>query len=227
MISFPDTLLTRLHATGVIAVLILEEAADAVPVAQALMAGGVDCVELTLRTPQALEAIRRIRAEVPGMMVGAGTVLTVAQVTEVMEAGADFGVAPGMNPRVVAAAGAAGLPFAPGVCTPTDIELAVEQGCRLLKFFPSEPSGGLAYLNTVAAPFEHLGVKYVPLGGVGAANAESYLRCPHVQALGGSWLASKPLIRSRDWAAITRNAERVKDLVRELRGGAPDRTGIL
>lgn len=218
--AFPDDLSARVQRAGVIAVLMIDDAADAVPVAKALSEGGVEAVELTLRTPVAMECLRRIRAEVPQMMVGVGTILTPQQVEEVKAAGAAFGVAPGMNPRVVTAAREAGLPFAPGVGTPTDIELAIEQGCRLLKFFPSEPSGGLAYLRTIAAPFAHLGVRYIPLGGVTAANAEAYLREPAVQALGGSWLAPRDLIQVRNWAAIRANAMEVSAIVAKLRGGA-------
>lgn len=181
--AFSESLQFHLYNTGVIAVLMLDEADSAVPVARALLAGGVDCIELTLRTPVAKEALLRIRAAVPEMIVGVGTILTIGQVHEVKAAGAAFGVAPGMNAKVVAEAQRIGLAFAPGVCTPTDIELAVEQGCRLLKFFPSEPCGGLPYLRTIAAPFAHLGVKYIPLGGVGAGNAEAYLNEPAVQAL--------------------------------------------
>lgn len=216
---FPEELQDHLYQTGVIAVLMLDEAEDAVPVAQALLAGGVDCIELTLRTPAAMEALKRVRAEVPDIKIGVGTILNPEQVLAVKEAGAAFGVAPGMNPRVVQAARHAGLPFAPGVCTPTDIELAVEQGCRLLKFFPSEPSGGLAYLRTIAAPFAHLGVKYIPLGGVGASNAEAYLTEPAVQALGGSWLAPREMIRQKDWQRITANAAEVAAIVKRLRKG--------
>jgi 2-dehydro-3-deoxyphosphogluconate aldolase / (4S)-4-hydroxy-2-oxoglutarate aldolase len=117
----------------------------------------------------------------------------------------------------VQAAQAAGLPFAPGVCTPSDIELAVEQGCRLLKFFPSEPSGGLAYLRVISAPFAHLGVKYLPLGGVSAANAASYLSEPCVAALGGSWLAPRDLIAAKAWPEITRRAGEVRAIVTATR----------
>lgn len=215
-----EALHAHLYRTGVIAVLMIDDAADAVPVAQALLAGGVDCIELTLRTPVAMESLYLIRAQVPDMLVGVGTILNLPQVSEVKAAGAAFGVAPGMNPRVVAEAQRLGLPFAPGICTPTDIELAIEQGCRLLKFFPSEPSGGLAYLRTIAAPFAHLGVKYIPLGGVGAGNAEQYLREPAVHALGGSWLAPRELIQRKDWAAITANAAEAASIVKRVRGGA-------
>jgi 2-dehydro-3-deoxyphosphogluconate aldolase / (4S)-4-hydroxy-2-oxoglutarate aldolase len=217
--SLPFDLHSHLYQTGVIAVLMIDDADDAVPVAQALKAGGVDCLELTLRTPVAMEALRRIRREVPEMVVGVGTILTPQQASEVKAADAAFGVAPGMNPRVVAEAKRLGLPFAPGICTPTDIELALEQDCTLLKFFPSEPCGGLAYLRTIAAPFAHLGVKYIPLGGVGAANAEQYLREPAVHALGGSWLAPRELIQRKDWAVITANALEASAIVKRIRGG--------
>ena len=208
----------HLHQSGVIAVLMVGDADDAVPLAQALLAGGVNCIELTLRTEAAMQSLVRIRHEVPEMHVGVGTILTPQQVHDVKEAGAMFGVAPGMNPRVVREAQAIGLPFAPGVCTPTDIEMALEQDCRILKFFPSEPSGGLAYLRTIAAPFAHLGVKYIPLGGVGAGNAEAYLKDPNVLALGGSWLGPKELVLQKDWVAITQLAQQASRIVNSVRG---------
>jgi 2-dehydro-3-deoxyphosphogluconate aldolase / (4S)-4-hydroxy-2-oxoglutarate aldolase len=212
-----EQLTNHLRQTGVIAVLMIDRAHDAVPLARALLAGGVDCIELTLRTDAALESLRCIRAGVPEMTVGVGTILTPKQANDAKEAGASFGVAPGMNPRVVAEARRIGLPFAPGVCTPTDIELAIEAGCKLLKFFPSEPSGGLAYLRTISAPFMHLCVQFIPLGGVGPANAAQYLREPSVLALGGSWLAPKELIAKGDWAAITKLAREASDIVKQVR----------
>jgi 2-dehydro-3-deoxyphosphogluconate aldolase / (4S)-4-hydroxy-2-oxoglutarate aldolase len=214
-----EILHTRLHRTGVIAVLVIDDADDAVHLARALISGGVDCIELTLRTPIAIVAMKRIRVEVPEMLVGAGTVLTPEQVNEVKAAGAAFGVAPGMNSRVVAEARRIGLPFAPGVCTPTDIELALEKDCRLMKFFPSEPSGGIAYLRSIAAPYMHLGIQFIPLGGINAANAEAYLREPSVLALGGSWLAPRELIQRKDWNGITGNAREVQTIVKRVRGG--------
>ncbi len=207
----------RLERTRVVAVLMIDDASDAVPLAQALLDGGVDAIELTLRTDAAMESLRRIVAEVPETLVGAGTVLTPGQVGEVRAAGAAFAVAPGMNPRVVAEARRIGLPFAPGVCTPTDIELAIEQGCRCLKLFPSEPSGGLKYLRSIAAPFAHLGLQFIPLGGLSAANAEAYLREPMVMALGGSWLAPRELIQRRDWTAVKNNARELSDIVNRVR----------
>lgn len=215
-----DTFHSTLYHAGIIAVIVIDDADNAVPAVKALRAGGVNCIELTLRTTAAMEALLRIHTEMPEMLVGAGTLLSPAQVKEVKMGGAAFGVAPGLNPRVVAEARRIGLPFAPGVCTPTDIELAIEQGCRILKFFPAEPSGGLAYLRTVAAPFAHLGIRYIPLGGVTAENAELYLREPSVLALGGSWLAPRELIQRKDWQIITKNAREASAIVKRVRGGA-------
>jgi 2-dehydro-3-deoxyphosphogluconate aldolase/(4S)-4-hydroxy-2-oxoglutarate aldolase len=215
--AFPDALRLQLRQTGVIAVLMIDHVADAVPLARALLAGGVNGIELTLRTDAALESLRRIRAEVPEMTVGVGTILTPKQVNDVKEADASFGVAPGMNPRVVAEAKRIGLPFAPGVCTPTDIELAIEAGCRVLKLFPSEPCGGLAYLRAISAPFAHLGIEFIPLGGVSAGNAAHYLREPSVLALGGSWLAPREIIAKQGWDIITALAREATDIVKQVR----------
>jgi 2-dehydro-3-deoxyphosphogluconate aldolase / (4S)-4-hydroxy-2-oxoglutarate aldolase len=218
---FNESLLSHLHRTGVVAVLVIDRAGDAVPLARALLEGGVDCMELTLRTPAAMEALRRIRAEVPEMNTGVGTILTPQQVRESAAAGAAFGVAPGMNPRVVAEAQRTGLPFAPGVCTPSDIEQALECGCRLLKFFPAEPLGGMAYLKSIAAPYAHLGVRFIPLGGVDAGNAQRYLGEPIVHALGGTWLAPRDLIQKGDWPAITQRAKQVSEIVKTIRPRNP------
>lgn len=191
---------------GVVAVLMIDRVEDAVPVARALLAGGVDVMELTLRTAAAMDALRAVKAEVPEMLAGVGTILTPAQAKQVQLAGADFGVAPGVNPKVLQAAQDAGLPFAPGIMTPSDIEAAVEFGCEVLKFFPASSSGGLTHLKNIAAPYQHLGLQYIPLGGVNQDNMGEYLSSDLIAAIGGSWLASKALIAAHDWAAITSNA---------------------
>jgi len=214
---FNETLRSHLQRSGVVAVLVIDDAADAVPAARALLAGGVDCMELTLRTPAAMDALQKILKEVPEMIAGVGTILTPQQVGEVAAAGAAFGVAPGMNPRVVMEATQVGLPFAPGICTPSDIEAALECGCRVLKFFPAEPLGGMGYLKSIAAPYAHLGLSFIPLGGVDAGNAESYLREPNILALGGSWIAPRDLIRKKDWASVTQRAEQVAEIVKKTR----------
>lgn len=216
---FPEFLRDQIEAAGVLAVLQVEDVSAAVPLARALVAGGVRAMELTLRTPAAIGALQRIRAEVPEITVGVGTILTPQQVRDAQDAGGAFGVAPGMNPRVVGEAQRIGLPFAPGVCTPTEMELAIEQGCRLLKFFPAEPSGGLEYLRSAAAPLAHLGVRFLPLGGIDDGNLADYLRDRSVLAVGGSWIAPPQSIRQQDWSGITARARRASELVAAVRGG--------
>lgn len=208
MNSYEATLFETLRETSLIAVLMIEEVRDAIPVAEALLSGGVKAMELTLRTEAAWGALREIKRGVPEMIAGLGTILQPEQVDMAMAAEAAFGVAPGMNRRVVEAAIAAGLPFAPGVCTPSDIETALEYDRTFLKFFPCEPCGGLKYLDAIAAPYAHLGLKYLPLGGVTEQNCTDYFKHPHVGAIGGSWLAPKNLIAAKNWSAITENARR-------------------
>ena len=215
---FPDELSERIYRAGTIAVLVVDCVADAVPLAQALLAGGIDAMELTMRTPAAIDALRCIRAEVPQILAGIGTILQPQQVCDAAAAGAAFGVAPGMNPRVVAEARRVWLPFVPGVVTPSDIEQALECDCRLLKFFPAEPAGGLRYLKAIAAPYAHAGLRYLPLGGLTLENLEHYLADPLVHAVGGSWLAPRDLIQSRNWSQITDNARLAATVARKVRG---------
>jgi 2-dehydro-3-deoxyphosphogluconate aldolase/(4S)-4-hydroxy-2-oxoglutarate aldolase len=214
--QFPSETLHHIESSGVIAVLVIDDADHAVPVAKALLAGGVTAMELTLRTPAAIDALRAVRRAVPEMLAGIGTILTIDQVDEVVGAGAAFGVSPGLNPRVVEHAKAKGLPFAPGVVTPSDIEGAVELGCRELKFFPAEASGGLPYLKNIAAPFTHLGVRFIPLGGINADNMLTYLNEEAVPAIGGSWLAPRDLIQARDWPTITARAAEARHAIDRL-----------
>ncbi|MBN1556234.1 MAG: bifunctional 4-hydroxy-2-oxoglutarate aldolase/2-dehydro-3-deoxy-phosphogluconate aldolase [Phycisphaerae bacterium] len=212
-----EPVLERIERCGLVAVLTVDDVAKAVPLAKALLAGGIDVMELTLRTEAALEALAAIKKDVPDMFAGAGTVLTVDQVEAVKRLDADFAVAPGLNPAVVSHAGKIGLPFAPGICTPSDIERAVELGCRLLKFFPAEPIGGLKYLKSMAAPYAHLGLKYIPLGGLNTKILGDYLSCNFVAAVGGSWIASREAIQSGDWDAITNNAAQAAEQIRQIR----------
>jgi 2-dehydro-3-deoxyphosphogluconate aldolase / (4S)-4-hydroxy-2-oxoglutarate aldolase len=209
---FDQTLADKVSAAGVVAVLVIDEANNAVPLARALLAGGVDVMELTLRTPAALDALRAIRSEVPEMTAGIGTILTIDQLHAAREAGAAFGVSPGCNPRLLVAAREAGFSFGPGVATPSDIEAALEHGCRLLKFFPAEQLGGLPYLRAMAAPYAHLGLRYIPLGGLTAANAGTYLNDPLIAAIGGSWIAPREAIKACDWATITSSARAARQL---------------
>jgi 2-dehydro-3-deoxyphosphogluconate aldolase/(4S)-4-hydroxy-2-oxoglutarate aldolase len=203
---------------GVIAVLVIDEVKHAVPLAKALLAGGVDTIELTLRTPVAMDAARAIKNEVPEINLGFGTVLTVQQVKAVAELGADFAVSPGCNPKVIEAAREQGLSFAPGIMTPSDIEMAIEQGCRVLKYFPAESSGGIKHLANMVAPYQYLGLKFIPLGGLSMTNAASYLESSLITAIGGSWIARRPLIQAENWEAITQNAKEIRKLIKQIRG---------
>lgn len=196
----------RIRECPVIAVLIIENREDAIPLAKALLNGGITTMELTLRTPVALGALHDIRTKVPEMLAGVGTVIHPDQVAEAKSAGAAFGVSPGVNRRVIEAAHASAFPFAPGVCTPSDIETALEYGYRLMKFFPAEPSGGLPYLRSMIAPYMHLGLEFVPLGGLNAKNFTTYLAEPFIPAIGGSWLAPKDAVAKGDWKQITKLA---------------------
>ena len=208
----------RISACGAIAVIVLDDADKAVPLAQALYKGGVNCIELTLRTPAALESARRIKEQVPEVILGIGTVLTKEQVKDSKKAGADFAVAPGCNPTILQEALRLELPFAPGIMTPSDIEQALQFGCRILKYFPAETSGGLKNLQSMAAPYKHLGLQFIPLGGVNQENAAYYLNSPLICAIGGSWIAKAPLIAESNWSQITTNASNIRNLVCELRG---------
>lgn len=219
-IAFRPSLLSTIETGGVIAVLVVDRKEDAVPLAQALQAGGVTSLELTLRTPAGVQAVAEIKKHLPSLLVGAGTVLTPDQVRQVKDAGADFAVAPGTNHRVLGTAESVGLPFGPGIVTPSDIEAALEHGANLLKLFPAEPSGGLNYLKSIAAPYAHLGLKYVPLGGIKEATMANYLGDKSVVAIGGSWLAPRDLIAAGNWTEITARAQRATDIVRQVRTAA-------
>jgi len=215
--AFDPQLAAKIQETGIVAVLVIDDAKDAVPLAHALLAGGVNAIELTLRTPAALDALREIKTHVPEVVAGVGTILTVDQMRKALDSGAAFGVAPGLNARVLSAAREAGFSFAPGILTPSDIELAVEHGCKILKFFPAEPSGGLAYLKSIAAPYAHLGLKFVPLGGLSAKNMASYLADPSIAALGGSWLAPRDLINAGEWKKITALSAEAVQVIKSTR----------
>jgi len=210
-------IISRIDDAGIVAVLVIDELKHAVPVAKALLAGGVDAIELTLRTPVALQAADLIKKEVPEIALGFGTVLTVDQVKAVVDAGADFAVAPGCNPRVLAEAYKKGLSFAPGIMTPTDIEIAVENGCRVIKYFPAETSGGMEHLENMVAPYQYLGLKFIPLGGCNMSNARGYLESPLITAIGGSWVAKRRLFQGEKWDEITANAKAIRDLIIDVR----------
>ncbi len=215
--QLPQEMTERIERCGVVAVLVVDDAKHAVPLAGALVDGGVDVMELTLRTPAALDALRAVVTEVPEMLPGIGTILTPDQVRQVADAGGAFGVAPGLNRRIVEVAQRLGLPFAPGVNTASELEAALELGCPDVKFFPAEASGGMAYLKSMSGPYNHLGVRFIPLGGLKADNCEAYLQAPNVLAVGGSWLAPRADVRAENWAAITQRAAQARSIVERVR----------
>jgi len=217
MPTFDTSLSEKIQRHGNVAVLVLEDSAKAAPLAHALYDGGIRVLELTLRTPAALAALRAVVKEVPDLIVGAGTVLSPDQIKHVQDTGAAFAVAPGFNPRVVQAAKDAKLSFAPGIMTPSEIECAIEMECHLLKFFPASPLGGWKMLLAMSAPYNHLGLRYIPLGGLTPEATAEYLKMPIVAACGGSWIATAELIRNADWDAIRTNAQRATDIAKEIR----------
>lgn len=184
----------------VIPVLVIKDLAHARPLAEALVAGGLPALEVTLRTPVALDAIR-IMAGVPGAVVGAGTLLGPGDVAAAKAAGAQFGVSPGMTDRLLDAVEAADLPFLPGAATTSEVMALLERGYSVQKFFPAEAAGGVAMLKSIAGPLPQ--VRFCPTGGIGPGNASDYLALPNILCVGGSWVSPHAMIAAGDWAGIT------------------------
>ena len=202
-----ENLTDRLKKARIVAVLAVNDPAGAVDLAKALCDGGVTALEMTLRTQRACECVSALAGAGLPLTLGVGTILTPEQAREAKSRGADFGVSPGCNVRVIDAAAEVGLPFAPGIMTPSEIEQALEHGCKLMKFFPAESSGGMKHLQSMAAPYKHLGISFIPLGGLKLSNMRSYTDSPLVTAIGGSWIAPTSLIDAKDWVQIRKNAE--------------------
>ncbi len=199
-------MLDQLLERPVIPVIVIEDADDAVPLAEALLQGGIDVIEVTFRTAAAEQAIARINKAFPDLLLGAGTVLNTEQARRAHGAGAGFALAPGLNPAIVSCFQDLGGLFVPGVMTPSEIERGLEMGCRLLKFFPAETAGGVSMLKALSAPYASQGLRFCPTGGINLGNMKTYLDLPTVAAIGGSWIATKQQIADKDWAAITRQA---------------------
>jgi len=195
----PDTFFSQ----RLVCVAVIDRADDAVPLAEALLAGGLNAIEVTFRTAGAADAIARIRQTRPDAVVGAGTLLTADQVRQAVAAGAQFGVSPGLSEAVSQAAHDHQLPLFPGVVTPTEIMRALDLGWKQLKFFPAETFGGVNALKALAGPFGHTGVKFIPTGGISAATLPAYLALPQVAAVGGSWMAERKLVAEKSWDKIT------------------------
>jgi len=217
-LTMPKEVQDVIAKEGIIAVLEIESEQNAVPTAKALFEGGITVIELALRTPASVPSISLIANELPQMYIGIGTIIEPGQAAMVKkQAGVRFGVSPGINPKIVKEAIAEGLPFAPGIATPSELEQAISLGCRVVKFFPAEGMGGLSYLKNINGPYNHLGIKYIPLGGVTVDNLASYAQFKPVLAIGGSWIANKELINAQDWKEITRRAREAKDIWHQAR----------
>jgi 2-dehydro-3-deoxyphosphogluconate aldolase/(4S)-4-hydroxy-2-oxoglutarate aldolase len=197
-------MIDRILAKRIVPVVVLDDVDSAEPLAEALLAGGLDIMEITFRTAAAEESIRRISKRFPEILLGAGTLLNQDQVRRAKDAGAVFGLAPGLNPQIITAAHEIGLQFSPGVMTPSEVELALSLDCKLLKFFPAEVAGGVNMLKALSGPYAHTGVKFIPTGGVSSSNLTDYLNLPVVAAIGGSWMVDKQLVNEGKWADITR-----------------------
>ncbi|GAA5204183.1 bifunctional 4-hydroxy-2-oxoglutarate aldolase/2-dehydro-3-deoxy-phosphogluconate aldolase [Streptomyces thinghirensis] len=199
-----------LDLAPVVPVVVVDDLADAVPLARALVAGGLPAIEVTLRTPVALDAIRAIAGEVPGAVVGAGTVITPGQVGDVVAAGARFLVSPGWTDLLLEAMRASGVPFLPGVSTTSEVVALLERGVREMKFFPAEAAGGTAYLKALAAPLPQ--ARFCPTGGITPGSAPEYLALPNVGCVGGSWMLPKDAVADRDWGRVERLAREAAGL---------------
>ncbi|MEU6381358.1 bifunctional 4-hydroxy-2-oxoglutarate aldolase/2-dehydro-3-deoxy-phosphogluconate aldolase [Streptomyces sp. NPDC046909] len=199
-----------LDLAPVVPVVVIEDAADAVPLARALVAGGLPAIEVTLRTPVALEAIRAIADGVPGAVVGAGTVITPEQVTESVRAGARFLVSPGWTDVLLEAMRASGVPFLPGVSTASEVVALLERGVREMKFFPAQAAGGTAYLKSLAGPLPQ--ARFCPTGGIGLTNAPEYLSLPNVGCVGGTWMLPADAVAARDWGRVEELARAASEL---------------
>jgi len=209
-------LLERLGRLGVVPVVKIDRAEDAVELGKALLAGGLPCAEITFRTAAAEEAIRQISSSLPDIIVGAGTVLSVGQASRAISAGSQFIVSPGFNPKVIDWCLQNEIPVTPGVATPTEIDMALDKGLEILKFFPAEVLGGVAMLKALAAPYR--GVRFIPTGGINQDNLADYLAQPSVHCCGGSWLVKANLISAGRFDEITQLTRDAISVVRRVRG---------
>ena len=206
----------QVAACGVVPVVVLEDAEQAVPTARALLKGGINAMEITFRIAAARDSIAKVAAEVPEMIVGAGTVINVQQVHEAVDAGAKFIVSPGSDADVIAEAMKLNVPITPGVVTPSEIMMGLKLGVKVFKFFPAESYGGLKTIKALCGPFPQ--IKFIPTGGINQNNAEEYFKNPKIQAVGGSWMVSKDMIAAGDFDGIAAKSKAATDLYKQIRG---------
>ncbi len=211
-----ESVIEQIRKTGIIPVVVIDDVKDAVPLAKALIDGGLSCAEVTFRTEAAADALKEMSAAYPKLLLGAGTVLTTEQVDKAVDSGAEFIVSPGLSSRVVQYCIDKNIMIIPGICTPSDIELCLELGLKYLKFFPAESSGGLEMLKALAAPFA--GIEFMPTGGINKENVEKYLAYDRVIACGGSWMVKSDLIKNGDFAKITELVKEAAEIMKRVRG---------
>ena len=212
------SIVETLGKAGIIPVIVIEKEEQAVPLAKALVKGGLPVLEVTFRTKAAAAAIAAIRREVPEAIVGAGTLLTIEQLHAAKRAGAVFGVAPGFDPVIVDEAKAQLLPFCPGVQTASELSQALTAGCPMVKFFPAEAAGGVKMIKNLLGAFRFTGVKFMPTGGVKPTNVEEYLSVPEIVCCGGTWIVPKEALAAGDYAAIERLAAEASAIVKRVKG---------
>ena len=210
-----EQLIKTITETGIVPVIKIDNADDAIDLAKALRNGGINCAEITFRTDAAEESISRISKEFPDMLIAAGTVLTPGQADAAMNAGAKFIVSPGLNPDVVRHCQKKGYPVIPGVCTPTEVEAALALGLKYLKFFPAEAAGGVAMIKAMSAPYTM--VRFMPTGGINLKNVADYLSCKAVYACGGSWMVPADKLAAGDFDAIEKLTAQAVEILKEIR----------
>lgn len=211
-----NAVLEQFGKIGIIPVVVLNEAKDAAPLGKALMGGGLPCAEVTFRTDAAKDSIKTLVKEYPDMLVGAGTVLTIEQVDQAVNAGAKFIVSPGINEKVVEYCVKNNITITPGCANPTNVETALGFGLDVVKFFPAEQAGGLNYIKAIAAPYTQ--VKFMPTGGINAVNVKEYLKCDRIIACGGSWMVKGDLIKAGEFEKIKELTKEAAAIVKEIRG---------
>lgn len=211
-----DNRLEELRKTGIVPVVVIDDAKDALKLGKALLDGGIACAEVTFRTEAAEEAIRILSESYPNMLVGAGTVLTIEQVNRAVKAGAKFIVSPGINPKVVEYCVNNDILIIPGTANPSNVETALEYGLKVVKFFPAEQAGGLNYIKAISAPYS--GVMFMPTGGINQNNVSEYLKYDRIIACGGSWMVKKDFIKDGKFDEITRLTREALELVKQVRG---------
>ena len=211
-----QTAVETLSAIRIVPVLVLNDVDSGLKMCEVLAECGLPAAEITFRTTAAEAVIKAASERFPELYLGAGTVLNSRDLHRAFDAGAKFAVAPGFNPTIVKEAVANGFAFAPGVCTPSEVEQAMEYGCRFLKFFPAEASGGINFLKSLIAPYKHMGVRFMPTGGVSTENVKNYLALKEVAAVGGTWLGKADLIAAGEWAKISDTVRAAAELVKSL-----------